>query len=268
MSKSVLTQSRFKLSIHQAVNRMRQVTWYLNEVEVAADAGDERSVEFLKRHGSLMLDMQRAQTSWSDECQDIIDSVEKESALRDGKVHCELCSKNVSNLREHARRSVSHKGRLRVKNLDKNPDWHRVGDSKDRVMIDILLESDPPKGTEIPQWEWTPTQRSEFNKLSEDRKNSMSDILTIQPYQYHSSGKEKRHGGTDCGKYWMHTNIRESIDSLYVILNGLVGSRLSWHSDRLKHPEFRKVVDKIIRNPNEINRHAAMYALQLDSKED
>ena len=273
MSASVMAPAVFRNKVSRSISDLRNAMWHLDTVRSAAGEGDQRCKEFVAEHGSFLRDMETNIDTWRDDVTRITNLVEERSAKSEGKVFCDLCHKNVKNLSDHQRRSSSHKGRVKVQELDDDPNWERVNDDT-RRLVEVMLSAPPPTGAEdAREYQWTNTQNKEHRELLKDRMNGLSDVIHIQNYRYHASGKEDRWGGggESGGKYWVRPHINAHAHHLDSLLDGIrTKHNLQRYgsTSRILLIEFHKMVDPIIRNPNDIARHAAMYALQLDSKGD
>ena len=270
MSASVMAPAVFRNKVSRSCSDLRNAMWHLDTVRSAASEGDQRCKEFVAEHGSFIRDMEKNIDTWRDDVMRITNLVEARSAKSEGKVFCDLCHKNVKNLSDHQRRSSSHKGRVKVQELDDDPNWERVNHDT-RRLVEVMLSTPPPTGAEdAREYQWTNTQNKEHRELLKDRMNGLSDVIHIQNYRYHASGKEDRWGGSG-GKYWVRSHINAHAHHLDSLLDGIRTKHNLPHygsNSRILLTEFHKMVDPIIRNPNDIARHAAMYALQLDSKGD
>ena len=268
MSKAILTPSKFKQVVSRARYELDQAVYWLSEIRDAAGEGDERCKQFITEHRDLIRMCTSHRTSLYHDAERIVREVEEKSAAREGKSHCALCNKNVRNMRDHERRSVSHKGRVRVAALDKSPDWTRIsrsnGDSQ--RIVESLLMAPPPDGAPLGQeYRWTKDQKSTYNQMVRARQNHVSDIVLIQEYEYHQGGSVKK-WGEDSGKYWVSPYILEHKEYLTSIMRDIrTKNNLGTYGDHhLVGLEFQKIIDPIIRNPNAIKRHAAMHALQFN----
>ena len=269
MSGSIMAPARFRDKAHRARHELEHVMWHISEIEDAAGEGDERCKQFISEHSSGIRAMHHCAETWRGDALRIIDEVEESTAKRDGKVFCDVCHKNVKNMSDHQRRSSSHKGRARVQELDKDPNWKRISPDTKEV-VETILAAPGPSGTEgSPEYQWSNAQKLEHQRSLKDRMESLSDIILVQNYNYHSSGKENR-WGYEGGKYWVSPHIDKHAHHLMAIIDGIRDKNsLPRYGARngIVSREFQKIVDPIIRNPNDITRHAAMYALQLNRED-
>lgn len=270
MSKSIMAPARFRDKAHRARHELEHVIWHIDEIEDAAGEGDERCKKFISEHSSGIRAMRHCRETWRGDALRIIDEVEESTAKREGKVFCDVCRKNVKNISDHRRRSSSHKGRARVRELDHDPSWKRISRADTKQVVDIMLSAPAPSGTQgTPEYQWNHTQKAEHRQALNDRMESVSDLVLVQNYSYHSSGKENK-WGHEGGKYWVRPHIDEHADHLMSIIEGIRTEknlpRYGYQNSNLSS-EFRRIVDPIIRNPNDIVRHAAMYALQLNRED-
>ena len=270
MSKSIMAPARFRDKAHRARHELEHVMWHISEIEDAAGEGDERCKQFISEHSSGIRAMHHCRETWRGDALRIIDEVEENTAKRDGKVFCDVCRKNVKNISDHRRRSSSHKGRVRVQELDKDPNWKRMSQDTKEVVETMLAASGPSGTGGSPEYQWNNDQKLEHQRLLKDRLEGLSDIILIQPYNYHSSGRENR-WGHDSGKYWVSPHIDKHAHHLMSIIHGIRSEhsipRYGTGHGGVLCREFQKIVDPIIRNPNDIVRHAAMYALQLNRED-
>jgi hypothetical protein len=275
MTSSIMAPAKFRDNVDRSIRDIGHSLWYMNQIEAAAKGGDERCKEFLSEHGEAVRVLHTCSDSWRNEVTRITDLVEGRSAKSEGKVFCEICSKNVKNLSDHQRRSSSHIGRARVIELDNDPNWERLNYDT-RSVVDLMLRMPPPTGTgdDSNPYQWDADQKGRHSQSLMDRSRSLSDVIITQNYNYFKSGKENKWGsrdGNDGGKYWVRPHINEYAHHLVTIAERIRDNHnlQRYQSDnRILLIEFHKMVDPIIRNPNDIARHAAMYALQLDSKGD
>ena len=263
----------FRNKVGRAEYEIRDVLWRIDEIEDAAGSGDERCKKFVSENASDIRAMRACADSWRDDATRIAAEVEASTAKREGKVFCDVCHKNVKNMPDHRRRSSSHKGRVRVKELDNDPNWERVSQDAKHV-VEVILSAPAPSSTaDKSEYQWTGPQRMEHQRALNDRLESVSDIVLLQNYAYHSS--ENRWGRSG-GKLWVSPHINKHAHHLTLIIEGIREAKnpntSSHHQSRhdrgrsICH-EFRRIVDPIIRNPNALSRHAAMYALQLNRED-
>ena len=263
-----MAPAQFRDKTSRASHELRDVLWRIDEIEDAAGSGDERCKKFISENASGIRTMRHCAESWRGDAMRITAEVEESTAKREGKVFCDVCHKNVKNISDHRRRSSSHKGRIRVKELDSDPNWERV-DQATKPVVEAILSAPAPSSTQSkPEYQWTNPQRLEHQRALKDRMESVSDIVLVQNYNYHSSGKENKWGHSG-GKYWVSPHINDHAHHLLLIIEAIRSERnlpRYGHSSNLSR-EFQKTVDPIIRNPNDLTRHAAMYALQLDRED-
>ena len=272
MSKPVTQPARFKDVIRRATYDLRRVRWTLEDIESAASEGDERCTKFREQYSYEISAILQSEREWAASANHISNQVEHESAVREKKTHCDVCGKYVKNMASHARNSISHKGRARVKELDADPNWCRTGryeTSTDKI-ITALLATGPPSGAEAGyQHNWSHEQKQEYSDLKRIRKDAVSDVVIQENYSYHANGKPLT-WGDNSGQNWTRPHIKDHSGYLYSIMDDIrVDNGITKHWERNLKVDlaFQKIVDPFIRNPNDVIRRAAMYSLQLDNKE-
>mgnify|MGYP003657104507 FL=1 len=154
MTSSIMAPAKFRDNVDRSIRDIGHSLWYMNQIEAAAKGGDERCKEFMSEHGEAVRVLTR-----------ITDLVEGRSAKSEGKVFCEICSKNVKNLSDHQRRSSSHMGRTRVIELDNDPNWERL-DYDTRYVVDLMLSMPPPTGTgdDSSSYQWDAAQKGRHSQ--------------------------------------------------------------------------------------------------------
>jgi len=264
---SLITQpAGFIEKTERALYNLRHIEYFIGDIERGARQGDERCARFLKQNKGRFDTIEDIRMGWVDEARAIAREVEGDEAKEQNKTHCDVCGKWVKDIKRHNRTSISHKGRVRVIELDSSPDWERAQDIQD--ICEMIIHPKMPSLLDPKtKWNWSHNEKSMYHEAEAERAEEIGDLVLQHPYSYHAGGRVERWRG-DSGKWWAKPHIVQ-----YAYLFKSIISQV-----RKKHnkqygtsfaivEEFQSIVDPFIRNPNSVRSRAALLALQLNQEE-
>ena len=266
---SLITQpSGFIEKTQRAIYNLRHIEYFIGDIERSARDGDERCARFLKQNKGRFDTIEDIRMGWVDEARDIARAVERDEAKEHNKTHCDVCGKWVKDIKRHSRTSISHKGRLKVIELDNDPNWERAQSIHD-VCEMILQPKIPSIMDPDTQWKWTHNEKKMYHEAKAERAKEIGDIVLQHPYEYSSSGREVQWVSQGGGKWWAKPHIVQYASFFKSVMRQIRKKHNKQYGTSFAIVEdFHSTVDPFIRNPNSVRSRAALLALQLNQEED